>query len=348
MYHPIVRVHIVDLDMDGQYVKNANKRNVLSYYEKENVKRDYIAPLMTTPYDFKVNKSITPKWEELIVFNEDFQYFIQEKPNCLFLFEIIDSAKSSDSSKNLNNKYTSQDQSISWQRIAWAFLKPMGSDKTPNIERKIRLQLYYSQVQYKMSESLKPEVYNLYKMGPRIKYPASLHVTIKSILPPNSFEPGIRSVYLLQNNNKLIENKENDLDPEQPNDVKTNSINGSKVSLTEYNTKMNQIKVQQDAALWSRVANLPCRIPNDLDLKLNSTKFGCYSVKFSQLGSYLACACVDENNVSPVFIYEIPSGKLVLKFQGHFGIIYELGWSKLDKYIVTASNDATARYLTFN
>jgi jouberin len=353
MYHPIVRVHIIDLDMEGQYVKNLNRQNVLLYYEKENIKRDYIPPIMTTPYDFKVNRSIIPKWEEIIVFNEDFNYFIQDKPNCLLLFEIIDSAKSADSYKNLNMQYTSQDASNSWQRIAWAFLKLVGSDKTPNVEKKIRLQLYYTQTQYKvkMTDSIVPEVYHLYKMGPRIKYPSSLHITVKSILPPHSFQPGIRSMYLLQENNKLIENFDENLNNENNEllNVKENispAINGSKVSLTDYNTKMNQTKmIQQDAAMWSRVANLPCRVPNELSLKLNSSKLGCYSVKFSTLGSYLACACVDDNNISPLFIYEIPSGKLVMKFQGHFGLIYEIGWSKLDKYIVTASNDATSRII---
>lgn len=226
----------------------------------------------------------------------------------------------------------------------------VGTDKNLNVEKKIRLQLYYSQIQYKtkLTESLVPEVYALYKMGPRIKYPASLHVTIKSILPPHSFEPGIRSVYLLNDNTKAIENQD------EENEGKTNldeaktkapSINGSKISLTDHNTKVNQIRIQPEKAMWSRVANLPCRVPNDLDLKLTASKNGCYSIKFSNLGNYLACGCVEDNNASPVFIYEIPSGKLILKFQGHFGLIYEFGWSQLDKYLVTASNDATARVI---
>ncbi len=225
----------------------------------------------------------------------------------------------------------------------------VGSDKTPNVEKKIRLQLYYNQMQYKVksNESLVPEVYHLYKTGPLIKYPASLHVTVKSILAPNSFEPGIRSMYLLQEKNKLIESFNNQNGANQNQLEKDNSktkenippMNGSELN----STKMNQEKIQNNAAMWSRVASLPCRVPNELTLKLNSTKLGCYSVKFSTHGSFLACACVDENNASPVYIYEIPSGKLVFVFHGHFGLIYEMGWSKLDKYIVTASNDATAR-----
>ena len=144
--------------------------------------------------------------------------------------------------------------------------KMVGSDKTPNVEKKIRLQLYYNQMQYKVksNESLVPEVYRLYKTGPRIKYPASLHVTVKSILPPNSFEPGIRSMYLLQENNKLIENVNNEIETNEnqseSNDMsKTKEnippMNGSRISLNDYSssTKTNQNKVHNDAAaaMWS-------------------------------------------------------------------------------------------------
>ena len=96
--------------------------------------------------------------------------------------------------------------------------------------------------------------------------------------------------------------------------------------------------------IWSRIAGLPCRIPNDLDLKLNTSKRGCYSIKFSTSGSYLACACVEDESSYPIYVYEIPNGRLHAKFYGHFGLIYEINWSKLDKYFITASHDATARF----
>ena len=180
----------------------------------------------------------------------------------------------------------------------------------------------------------------------RNKYESTLHVTIKSILPPGSFEPGIRSLFTLnetnqepdQHLNKETKSKDLDQYEEENKLAKTQSIYSSRKQSIE------QADIQK-TAIWSRVAGLPCRIPNDTALKLSSTKNGCYSIKFSASGSYLACACVEDNNVSPIYIYQIPSGKLVMKFQGHFGLIYEMNWSKQDKYIVTASNDATARII---
>ena len=46
---------------------------------------------------------------------------MQPKPNCLLLFEIIDTAKSADIKQHID--YTSESVNSNWQRIAWAFLK---------------------------------------------------------------------------------------------------------------------------------------------------------------------------------------------------------------------------------
>lgn len=316
--------------------------NVLSYYDKNNSKTSYIPPIMTTPFDFKANRTVIPKWEEIIVFNEKFNYFIQKKPNCLLMFEIIDPAKNQDS-QNLN-QYTSQDTSLKWQRIAWGFLKLVGSNKTPNTEKKIRIQLYYNQSQFKnnTSESMVPEIYNIYKNGPRLKYPASLHVTVKAILPPGSFEPGIRSLYTFnENKNQVKDDSDNQNYLQDNDDILSNKEN----LLSERGPLINNSNRNLQNGIWSRVAGLPCRVPNDLNLKLKSARNGCYSIKFSSTGNFLACACVEDGNISPIYIYQIPTGKFYMKFQGHLGLIYEMNWSKNDKFLITASNDAISRLI---
>ena len=215
------------------------------------------------------------------------------------------------------------------------------------MEKKVRLQLFYSQYKLNTYESLVPEVYYLYKNGSRVKYPSSLHVTVKSILAPKSFQPGVGSVHIFHEQEEFL----NNLEPENPHEAYSNANKGSDINLLdekhqnhETDTEILSPKnMKKNTVVWSRIAGLPCRIPNDIDLTLKTPKKGCYSIKFSTSGSFLACACVEENNVTPVFIYEIPTGKLLMKYYGHFGLIYEMSWSKLDKYLVTASNDATAR-----
>lgn len=48
---------------------------------------------MTQPFDFKKNKSIVPEWQEQIIFNERFGYFVEQndaKPRVIFFFEVRD------------------------------------------------------------------------------------------------------------------------------------------------------------------------------------------------------------------------------------------------------------------
>jgi jouberin len=212
------------------------------------------------------------------------------------------------------------------------------------------LQLFYSQDQFRqgLGDDLTPEVYNLYKSTNLVKYPSTLTVTVKSVLPPKKFASGLRSFYTFQEE-KAGDDDEEDEGMNTEHDEETlKYFDETDVTLNKQNTARStttkqQQGVEKSSVIWSRLAGQACRIPNDLFLNLPSGKNGCYSIRFSRNGSYIACGSVEENNVSPILVYEIPDGKLAAKFIGHFGLIYELDWSKYDKYILTASNDATAR-----
>lgn len=45
---------------------------------------------MTQPFDFRKQKSIVPRWEELLVFNDSFDYFMSFGSNLGIFFEIVD------------------------------------------------------------------------------------------------------------------------------------------------------------------------------------------------------------------------------------------------------------------
>ena len=78
---------------------------------------------MTTPFDFKKSRTILPRWEEILVFNEEFSHFIKNQPNVLIMFELLDMHKPNLDQNSHQQTYTSQDTSKDWQRIAWCFLK---------------------------------------------------------------------------------------------------------------------------------------------------------------------------------------------------------------------------------
>lgn len=76
----------------------------------------------------------------------------------------------------------------------------------------------------------------------------------------------------------------------------------------------------------------------------------CYSLKFSQDGSKLACgasvfaAYLSAEKRSSVFIYELPSGTFFRRVNGfHLGTIYDIDWSYDDRLIMSASNDCTVQ-----
>lgn len=194
-----------------------------------------------------------------------------------------------------------------------------------------------------MLDSLVPEVYSLYKNGPRVKYPSSLHVTVRPIHPAKRFYLGIGSSFMINEEENMIEASNADLrkmsedrgEAGTGDEAGHGAMSGAEDGATA--------RHRRKTVIWSRLPGQACNVPNELAMSLNSAKYGCYSVKFSTSGSYLACACAEEDNAYPVTVYDIPEGKYFAKFYGHFGIIYEIAWSNLDRYILTASHDATVR-----
>ena len=66
------------------------ERCVTSYYESSSVTT--IQPLMTQPFDFRQRQSILPQWEELLLFNDNFETVFEtdKNKNVVMFFEIID------------------------------------------------------------------------------------------------------------------------------------------------------------------------------------------------------------------------------------------------------------------
>ncbi|XP_069743354.1 jouberin isoform X3 [Narcine bancroftii] len=160
--HPSVKVHIIN-EETGQYVRKEHRnRHVTSYYEQDGV--EHILPIMTQPYDFRKNRSRIPVWNEQLVFNERFGYFLKEfidSPSTLLIFELV------------------------------------GANGVLNINGKLRLQLYYppSKVK-KLSNSI--EVFEWWKKRPWDHYPSTLYVTVKGLKLPQNVNPSVRSMMVFQ------------------------------------------------------------------------------------------------------------------------------------------------------
>ncbi|XP_078398492.1 jouberin isoform X2 [Cetorhinus maximus] len=318
--HPSVKVHVVD-EVSGQYIKKEHSnRPVTSYYEQENL--EHILPIMTQPYDFRKKKSPIPAWEEQIIFNERFGYFLQEfldSPSSLLFFEILEFVSMDEAKVN----YATQSSEGGWRKIAWAFLKLVGANGVLNIDRKLRLQLYYPPAKVKkLSNSI--EVFEWWKKRPWNHYPSTLYVTVKGLRLPQNVNPSVRSMMATQREQGTI----------SYNELQTELVQRAVSSNIDYQ-KLDLLK-------WTRLPGQVCRIPNQLLLSFRGGQIGCFFIEFSHDGRSLAASCADRNGHF-IVVYEIPSGHLLGEFNGHFNIVYSLCWSNDDKTLLSASSDGTVR-----
>ncbi|CAH3016658.1 unnamed protein product [Porites evermanni] len=321
--HPMVRVHLVDMDT-GQYVKKSDSaRSVTSYYENEiETPVDYIMPLMTQPYDFKKYKSLMPSWEEVLLFNEIFSYFLSREetdPKVIMFFEVVDFL----SMTAANRRKGPSTVDKGWYQVAWAFLKVIGGNGAPNTEKKVRLQLFQPpKASFRSNNTV--EVYQWWKQARRVPYPSTLYVTLKGVQPPKTIDPSLRSMFAIQQEKGKVTFEEFSLDAER-------RAHG-----------MRDGKSNKEPTNWSRLPGQVNRIPNKQKASLLSGKRGCFILKFSHNGRYLACGCADLDSF-PILVYEVPSYETRAYLPGHFSIIYDLCWSPDDEELLSASSDGTVR-----
>ncbi|XP_074436762.1 jouberin isoform X2 [Larus michahellis] len=317
--HPMVKIHVVD-QRSGLYVrKDHSKRKVSSYYEQEQI--EHILPIMTKPYDFRQSKSTVPEWEEQVIFNERFSYFIQnteESPCVILFFEILDFLSMDEVRANSDV----QIQECGFRKICWAFLKLVGANGVRNIDGKLRLQLYYPPPRTKSHLNV-VEVYDWWAKCPRNRYPSTLYVTIRGIKLPDHVAPSFRSMIAVQQEQSSAALCE------------LQSEGSKKTCEPIPEEKKEPIK-------WTRLPGQVCRIPNKHLFSLRGGDMGCLCICFSHDGKTLAAACAGRNGY-PILLYEIPSGQFLREFYGHLNIVYDLCWSKDDQYLLTASSDGTVR-----
>ncbi|KAL3282761.1 hypothetical protein HHI36_005928 [Cryptolaemus montrouzieri] len=307
--HPVVKIHIVDINTGNYYPKKHKERPVVYYYDSN---LDYIAPIMTHPYNLQEQRSLMPLWEETILINEDFQYLVAEKENIIIFFEILDFVSSS----------TMNDNTKGWHKIAFAFLKIHGQNNNLNLEKKMRLQLYYCSS--KKDDLKKCSVWETWHVRKLKKYPSSLYVTIESAKIKGKICTGLRSKDALQEEvgTENLEIDEN---------VKSNVRKNDAISLL--------VETMEKSQMWKRSVKDITKLPNKCIAQLK-TEEGCFMLNFSNGGQFLACA-LKVDNIYSIVIFSVVSFKEICHFPGHQGIIYSIRWSSDDSLIIAASADGS-------
>nr|CAD7394411.1 unnamed protein product [Timema cristinae] len=215
-----------------------------------------------------------------------------------------------------------------WHKIAWAFLKPVGKNGVLNTEHKVRLQLYKPQ-NSKIASCDSCDPYVWWSRGRWDRYPGTLYVTVKGILPPEHLHPALRSRSALQG-----EHSSCNIDMEREDQSQASS-----------NCNLAALSNTPDPS-WSRLPSQSCKVPNNRRLALPTTSKGCFSIKFNNSGRLLSCAMATQQVVN-IVIYtvrqtSIPEGKEHKCLTYHQGLVYDLHWSKDDSLLLSASADCTA------
>ncbi|XP_011061532.1 PREDICTED: jouberin-like [Acromyrmex echinatior] len=297
---PMVRVHIVEAHT-GSYLKSTESGGT------------YIQPMITGKFDFKKNKSMIPVWEEELIFEHNFDAIMRREDGeqVVILFEIIELLSFADASIS----YDKIGSEGCWNKIAWAFLKPVGTNSILHTDKKVRLQLYKPRRSFKKYGRQKCEVYTWWQSNNRDKYPSSLLVTVTSIPPPK-----LESVlYQKLPINDLLDESQNDLRD-------LSKCTSESIGLPK----------------WARLAAQSCKIPNEKMFETEVSERGCFYVAFSNDGKYLACVHSEEYYY-PIVVYEVETGKIHVRFLGHKAFVYSLNWSSDDHCLLSASTDQTAR-----
>eukprot|EP01135_Chromosphaera_perkinsii_P010019 Nk52_evm54s1992 gene=Nk52_evmTU54s1992 len=390
--HPVVRIHVVS-KKTGMYLSKKNpEKSAVEFYENGSGNQngqqegglingiDFIIPVITKPFDFKKEKSLTPIWNETILINEDYLHLVDE--DTLVLFEVLDfvgtkselaknhffRAKNtlaeffSVKKKDFNSDYETFD---GWYRIAWGFFKLVNSFGEANTEKCARLQLYeypnwmrrayfeatnFDQNVSAIYHDRIPPVYYCWNVPKKFMkktpkaYPGTLFITMKGVVSPEVHEVKGRSMNPCEKERGSISYEQLVIDTEAR----------IKSGLSASQQRINMPEEEEESGMpkgptWKRMPGQLCQIPNKVKYRLPSGTNGCFTVKFSPNGLYVACGCAEipeekvriETLLFPIRIYSVVNGSQVIYLEGHRDIIYDICWDESSNELISASADGT-------
>jgi WD40 repeat protein len=94
---------------------------------------------------------------------------------------------------------------------------------------------------------------------------------------------------------------------------------------------------------WERAKNEGCKLPDKFLRKLDTEDLGCFRIKFSNNGEWLAAACSFQSSRTIIKLFKTTTGELMMKLKGHHDLIHEIAWSKYDNILTTASADGSVK-----
>jgi WD40 repeat protein len=77
--------------------------------------------------------------------------------------------------------------------------------------------------------------------------------------------------------------------------------------------------------------------------KFETEALGCFKLKFSNKGKYIAVACTKESSKTIIKIFDVETGELKIVLRGHHDLIHDFTWSWDDNYLLSSSADCSVK-----
>jgi len=372
IHNPVVRVSIVD-SSTGEYLsKRKASTNEDAVYSGEMSSRVHVArgncntlhltretercrriPPQITGYGtnetFGSSETQQLSWaeDEPLVFNVFMKNLLQ--PDAVLFFEILDCDPSADIRLLRRGN--------GFRQIAWAYLKLLNANGAPNIESElgnslqaIRLQLYHFPPDNWLHRAVEelfgrevrsgtgPKVFNAFRFKKRRRVASSLNVIAVACPKPEATSTDARPLHAMQTESRNVKSV-------------SDLLNGKHVNRAVVRTPAQRDDEEESsmslvAARRHRMRTEPCLVPRALAARLEAGKNGCFDVKFSPDGEFLAAACQDGPSSFSIKVFVLPKLTQILNLTGHQALIYELAWVASNEstwFLASASGDGTAR-----
>ena len=163
----LIKVNIMSGMTNSLLTKEDQNNKSVSYYENtREIPIKHIMPIMSQPFQVDKQKSLLPQWEELLEFNENYNYITNMQNAAFFIFQVQDCVEAR-------------------KTVAWAYLRVLNHvTNQTNLNKRLRLQLFAPPSKQSTSDDQElAQLVSLIGQSKRQKINSTLHVTISSLLP---------------------------------------------------------------------------------------------------------------------------------------------------------------------
>ena len=221
--------------------------------------------------------------------------------------------------------------------IAWGYLRPVGCSNIHTGPTKVQLYRYKSTnpqfaTYSKEIDPLTPDILLEFNWHRREKYPSFLDVELTFTSFHHQHE--ILCPPLIGTQPWHIERSTRsfELQKKEP---------GHQISARVDPAKNVKDKLDHTKTLlrWERGVNEPCKCPDHCRMKFDSEALGCFKLKFSNSGKYLAAACTMPNSLTIIKIFDVETAEHIISLKVHYDIVHDLSWSPEDTFLLSSSAD---------